>query len=133
MRTIFVNLPVKDLPTSKEFFSALGFGWNDAFTDDSAACLVVEENICVMLLTEARFRGFINGEISDAHSSTEVLLCVSARSREEVDDLADRAVAAGGKPWKPPVDMGVVYGRSFADPDGHVWEVVHMGAEAPAG
>ena len=128
MRSLFVNLPVKDVAASRAFFTGLGFGVNETYSDDSATCLVVEENICVMLLAEDRFRDFIQGDISDAHSTTEVLLCLTADSREQVDDLVDRAIATGAKPWKPAMETGPMYGRSFADPDGHVWEVMSMSA-----
>lgn len=126
MRMIFVNLPVRDLNASKAFFGALGFTFNPQFTDEFAACMVVEQNIFVMLLTEARFRDFINGGISDAHVSQEVLTCLSATSRAEVDHLLAKAFAAGARAWKPIMDMGPMYGGSFQDPDGHVWELVHM-------
>jgi Predicted lactoylglutathione lyase len=126
MRMIFVNLPVRDLPASKRFFAALGFSFNEQFTDDTAACMVVDANIFVMLLTHARFRDFINGEISDATTNTEVLTALSTDSRAEVDDMLARALAAGAKPWKPIMDMGFMYGCSFQDLDGHVWEIIHM-------
>ena len=134
MRMIFVNLPVADLEVSKRFWTELGFGFNEQYSDDQAACLVIEQNICAMLLTEPRFRDFIHGEIADATTSTEVLLCLSCASRQEVDDLVARAVAAGGKPW-PVLDEGGMYGRSFQDPDGHVWELLALpaaGVETPA-
>jgi predicted lactoylglutathione lyase len=126
MRMIFVNLPVKDLPKSKAFFEALGFTINPQFTNDDAACVVIDENIFAMLLTEPFFKGFINGEIADASKVTESLTCLSASSRQEVDDLLAKAMAAGGKPWKPVMDQGPMYGGSFQDPDGHVWEIMHM-------
>ncbi|KQT18661.1 glyoxalase [Methylobacterium sp. Leaf399] len=126
MRMIFVNLPVKDLPASKTFFSALGFAFNPDFTDDTAACMVVSDTIFVMLLTEARFRDFITGEICDATKANEVLTCLSADSREAVDDMLAKALAAGAKPWKPNMDYGFMYGCSFQDLDGHVWELMHM-------
>jgi predicted lactoylglutathione lyase len=126
MRMIFVNLPVKDLTASRAFFSALGFEFNAEFSDDKAACMVVDQNIYVMLLVEARFRDFINGEISDSMTATEVLTCLSAGSRQQVDELVARAIAAGGKPWKPAIDEGHMYGGSFRDLDGHVWELMHM-------
>jgi uncharacterized protein len=126
MRMIFVNLPVKDLAASCAFFTELGFDFNLEFSDDSAACMVVDQNIYVMLLAEERFRDFINGEISDATRATEVLTCLSAQSRQQVDDLVSRAVAAGGKPWQPAIDEGPMYGGSFQDLDGHVWELMHM-------
>jgi predicted lactoylglutathione lyase len=126
MRMIFVNLPVKDLEASKRFFSALGFTCNPQFTDENAACMVIDENIFAMLLVEARFRDFIVGEIADATKATEVLTCLSAASREEVDDLLAKALANGGKAWKPVQDYGAMYGASFQDPDGHVWELMWM-------
>ncbi|KQO45642.1 MULTISPECIES: VOC family protein [unclassified Methylobacterium] len=126
MRMIFVNLPVKDLEASKTFFDALGFTFNPAFTDESAACMVVSDSIFVMLLTEARFRDFITGDICDASKATEVLTCLSCESRQEVDDTLAKALAAGAKPWKPNMDYGFMYGCSFQDPDGHVWELMHM-------
>ena len=137
-RSIFVNLPVKDLEESRAFFSALGFGFDPQFSDEKAACLVIDDNIFAMLLVEDFFRTFINGEIADAANTTEVLLCLSCESRQEVDDLLEKAIAAGGKPWKPVIDRGHMYGASFADVDGHVWEIMHMdpaalqqGADAP--
>ncbi|MDP1616111.1 VOC family protein [Phenylobacterium sp.] len=126
MRMIFVNLPVRDVEASKAFFAALGFGHNPDFSDETAACIVIDENVFVMVMTHDKFRTFIKGEISDAHKATEVLTCLSADSREEVDSLLAKAMAAGGKPWLPAIDMGPMYGVSFQDPDGHVWEVMHM-------
>jgi len=123
---IFVNLPVKDLEASMRFFGALGFTFNPNFTDETAACMVIEENIFAMLLTEAKFRDFITGEISDATKATEVLTCLSCDSRAQVDDTLSKALAAGGKPWKPVMDYGFMYGASFQDPDGHVWELMWM-------
>ena len=124
-RMIFVNLPVKDLDASKAFFGELGFSFEPQFTDDSAACMVVDDNIFVMLLVEERFKDFINGEIADA-DTTEVLTCLSAGSREEVDALVEKALAAGGEPWKEILEEGPMYGGSFRDLDGHVWEVLYM-------
>ncbi|MCC0807984.1 glyoxalase [Methylobacterium sp. W2] len=126
MRVIFINLPVKDLEASKTFFGALGFTFNPAFTDETAACMVVSDSIFVMLLTEPRFRDFITGDISDATKATEVLTCLSCESRQEVDDTLAKALAAGAKPWKPNTDYGFMYGCSFQDLDGHVWELMHM-------
>jgi len=126
MRMIFVNLPVKNLKASKEFFGKLGFEFNPQFTNEEAACMVVDQNIFVMLLVESRFKDFINGEISDATKATEVLTCLSADSKEQVDEMVAKAIAAGGKPWKPTFGQGPMYGGSFQDLDGHVWEVMHM-------
>jgi predicted lactoylglutathione lyase len=126
MRMMFVSLPVRDLPASRAFFTELGFVFNTEFSDSSCACLVVDRNILVMLLVESRFRDFINGEISDPTRATEVIVCLSADSRDQVDDTIARAVAAGGKPWKPVVEDGPMYGGSFQDIDGHVWELMHL-------
>jgi uncharacterized protein len=126
MRMIFVNLPVKNLTASKTFFAELGFNFNRGFSDETCACMVVDQNIYVMLLAEERFRDFINGGISDAANGTEVINCLSADSRLQVDDLVARAISAGGKPWKPTIEEGPMYGGSFQDLDGHVWELMHM-------
>ncbi|MGZ4616346.1 MAG: VOC family protein [Actinomycetes bacterium] len=126
MRMIFVNLPVRDLAASKRFFTTLGFDFNPEFSDDAAACLVVERNIFVMLLASDRFQDFIVGQISDATSATEVLTCLSADSRHQVDETVAKALAAGGKPWKPILEEGPMYGGSFQDLDGHVWELMYM-------
>jgi uncharacterized protein len=126
MRMIFVNLPVKDLEASRGFFGELGFEFNPEFSDDEAACMVVDENVFVMLLVEDRFRDFINDEIADATSTTETITCLSADSREQVDETVAKAIEAGGKPWKPAIEEGPMYGGSFQDLDGHVWELMHM-------
>ncbi|MGB0120987.1 MAG: VOC family protein [Solirubrobacterales bacterium] len=131
MRMIFVNLPVKDVEASKKFFAALGFKHNPQFSDDSATSIVFDENIYAMLLNHERFSDFINGEIADP-STTEVLTALSCESREEVDSLLEKALASGGKPWKPVIDMGFMYGASFRDPDDHVWELSYMDMEAVA-
>lgn len=126
MRMIFVNLPVKDLEASKRFFTALGFSINHQFTDETAAAIVVEENISLMLLTHAKFADFIVGGIADPANGVAGLTCFSATSREEVDGFLAKALANGGKPWKPAIDYGAMYGASFQDPDGHVFEVMWM-------
>lgn len=129
-RMIFVNLPVADVAASRAFYTGLGFSINEEFSDEQVACVVVSDAICVMLLEHARFRDFIIGDIADAQSSTEVLNCLSAESRDEVDSLVSAALANGGKPWKDKLEEGPMYGHSFADPDGHVWEVMHMDMSA---
>jgi predicted lactoylglutathione lyase len=126
MRMIFVNLPVRDLAASEAFFTDLGFGFNPDFADEQAACMVVDRNIFVMLLVEERFRDFVTGEISDATAATEVLTTLSVERRDDVDEIVSRAVAAGGKPWKPTVDHGPMCVGSFQDLDGHVWELMHL-------
>ncbi|MFG2590595.1 VOC family protein [Streptomyces sp. NBC_01166] len=130
---IFVNLPVKDLGTTRNFFSKLGFGFNPQFSDESTACLVISDTIFAMLISEPRFKDFTKKEIADASRTTEVLLALSAESREKVDELADAALAAGGSPANETQDMGFMYGRSFQDPDGHIWEVVWMDPAAVEG
>lgn len=129
---IFVNLPVKDLKRSMDFFSSLGFTFNMQFTDEQAACMIIGENIFAMLLVEARFRDFTKKPVADATKSTEVLLALDAESREAVDEMVRRAVAAGGSVYADPMDHGWMYGHSFADPDGHQWEVMYMDEEALA-
>jgi hypothetical protein len=129
-RLIFVNLPVADLAASKAFFGALGFSFDEKFTDDSCACMVVSEQAYVMLLDRARFADFTGKPVADARTSTEAILCLSAASREEVDSLADTALGAGASPANDPMDHGFMYGRSFNDPDGHLWEVMWMSQEA---
>lgn len=124
MRMIFVNLPVKDLAKSMAFYEALGFKNNPQFTDETAACMVIDENIFVMVMTQEKFRGFINGDI--ATNGVEVLNALSASSREEADDFYNKARAAGGKDWKPAMDLGFMYGTSFTDLDGHVWEMSYV-------
>ena len=125
-KQIFINLPVKDLNRSKEFFTALGFSINPQFTDDKAACVVIGGNIFAMLLTEPFFKTFTRKEIADASKTTEVLIALDAESREAVDDMVRRAVDAGGSLYADPQDHGWMYQHSFADPDGHQWEVAYM-------
>jgi len=124
---IFVNLPVKDLEKSKEFFTTIGFTINPQFTDDKAACVVISEDIFAMILREEFFKTFIpRTEIADATKATEVLVALSAESKEGVDELANKAIAAGGSQLREPEDHGFMYSRSFQDLDGHIWEVVWM-------
>jgi predicted lactoylglutathione lyase len=125
-RKIFVNLPVADLERSMEFFRALGFSFNPQFTDETAACMVVTDDIFVMLLTKPKFKEFTPKEISDATKSTEVLVCLSCESRAEVSDLVAKALAAGGSAYQEPRDYGFMLQHGFQDPDGHIWELVHM-------
>ena len=129
-RKIFVNLPVGDLQKSIAFFTELGFGFNAEFTDATAACMVVSGDIFVMLLTREKFATFTPRAICDAKQSTEVLLCLSCETRNEVDTMVRNAVAAGGATHREPQDHGFMYEHSFQDPDGHIWEVVHMASAA---
>ena len=125
-RKIFVNLPVRDLKNSMDFFSKLGFKFNAQFTDETAACMIISEDIYVMLLTENKFKTFTPKQISDATKSTEVLVCLSSASRNEVNEMVRKAVAAGGTTYKDPQDYGFMYGHGFQDLDGHIWELAFM-------
>jgi predicted lactoylglutathione lyase len=125
-RNIFVNLPVRDLERSKAFFSTLGFGFNPKFTDEKAACMIINETAFVMLLTEPFFKTFTTHDVCDTRTHTESLFALSCNSRSEVDDLVRTAIASGGKHAMNPQDHGFMYGSSFYDPDGHHWEVVWM-------
>ncbi|MGE0763713.1 MAG: VOC family protein [Bdellovibrionales bacterium] len=132
IQSMFLNLPVKDLKKTKEFFAKLGFEYNSKFTDDNAACMVINDNIQVMLLTEAFFKGFTKKPISDAKKTTEALMALSTGSRAEVDTLIKKAVAAGGRIYAEPSDLGFMYQHGFEDLDGHQWEVFYMNeAEFP--
>jgi predicted lactoylglutathione lyase len=125
-RKIFVNLAVKDLAKSVAFFEGLGFSFNKQFTDESASMMNINEDAFAMLLTQDRFQGFTPKQLVDPKTHAEVLLALSAESREEVDSLVERALAAGGAPAGAAQDHGFMYGRSFLDLDGHTWEVLWM-------
>ena len=127
-KQLFINLPVADLPKSMAFFEALGFSRNPQFTDDTGACIVVSDTMSVMLLTHARFRDFTPKAVCDTSKAVEVLLTLSCESREQVDDLVAKALAAGGSTYDKPEDFGFMYTHSFVDPDGHGWGLVHMSA-----
>jgi uncharacterized protein len=123
---IFVNLPVKDLNKSMEFFTKLDFKFNPQFTDETAACMIVSEDIFVMLLTRDKFKAFTPKEICDATKNTEVLVCLSSESRDKVNDMVRKAVAGGGSTYNEPQDHGFMYGHGFQDLDGHIWELIYM-------
>jgi uncharacterized protein len=123
---VFINLPVKDLDQSISFFTEIGFEFNPQFTDENATCMVINENAFVMLLVEDFFKTFTKKEISDTTKSTEAILAISADSREQVDEIVNKALAAGGKASNDPVDHGFMYGWSFQDIDGHLWELIYM-------
>lgn len=125
-RQIFVNLPVKNLNQSVAFFTKLGYAFNPQFTDETATCMIVSDDIFVMLLTEDKFKTFTPKAICDATKSTEVLVCLSSESRKEVDEMVRKAVAAGGTTYNEPQDHGFMYGHGFQDLDGHIWELVYM-------
>lgn len=130
-KLIFVNLPVADLKRATAFYEAIGARKNEQFCDDTASCMVFSETIHAMLLTHDKFRQFTPKAIADAKTTSEVLICVSAESRAAVDEILDKAQAAGGgiDPG-PKQDYGFMYGRSFEDLDGHIWEVMWMDPEA---
>jgi uncharacterized protein len=123
---IYVNLPVKSLNRSVEFFSKLGFKFDPQFTDENATCMIIGENIFVMLLLESFFKTFTSKPISDAAKSTEVLVCISAGTRAAVDEMVNQARAAGGAVPRSPQDHGFMYQHGFEDLDGHIWEVIYM-------
>ena len=130
-KLIFVNLPVRDLKRSTAFYEAIGARKDVRFCDETASCMVLSETIHVMLLTHDKFRMFCTKAIADAKTTAEVLNCVSAESRDEVDGLMDKAWSAGGKlDPTPKQDHGFMYGRSFEDPDGHIWEMMWMDVAA---
>lgn len=132
-REIFVNLSVGDLNRSMEFFRKLGFEFNMQFTDDKAACMIISDKAYVMLLREEFFKGFTKREICDTSKQTEGMFALSCTSRSEVDEMVNKALAAGGSPAMDAMDHGFMYGWSFYDPDGHHWEVLWMDDKALAG
>ncbi len=130
---IYVNLPIKNMKRTQAFFASLGFTFNPQFTNEQGACMVVADNISVMLLVESFFQTFTKKPVADATKSTEVLLCLSCESRARVDELVAKALAAGGKAPNAPQDHGFMYSHGFEDLDGHVWELMYMDmAAAPA-
>ncbi|KUL26161.1 VOC family protein [Streptomyces regalis] len=130
---IFLNLPVNDLDASKKFFTELGYSINPQFSDANAASVVISDTIVAMLLTKPFYSTFTKKEIADATTTSEVLICLSAESREQVDELVEKAVAAGGTASDQVQDPGFMYGRAFDDLDGHTWEVVWMDPSAIEG
>jgi predicted lactoylglutathione lyase len=125
-REIFVNLPVRDLARTKEFFAALGFRYNEQFTNEKAACMIVSDKASVMLLSEPFFRRFMKNEICDTSTHTEVILALSCGSRAEVDEMVRKSIQGGGRQAMDPQDHGFMYSGSFYDLDGHHWEVIWM-------
>ncbi|TYP73202.1 VOC family protein [Paenibacillus methanolicus] len=122
----FINLPVKDLRQSMDFFSHIGFDFNLQFTDDNATCMIINEHTYAMLLVEPFFQSFTSKTLADSTSSTEVIVALAADSREQVDEIADKAMAAGALRSNDPQDLGFMYTRSFQDINGHLWEVFYM-------
>lgn len=129
---IFVNLPVKDLPKSIAFFTHLGYSFNPQFTDETGTCMIVADDIYVMLLTETKFKVFTPKPICDATKSTEVIIALSCDNRQAVDDLVKKALAAGGSTYNEPQDLGFMYQHGYQDLDGHIWELFYMDPSAIA-
>ena len=129
---IFVNLPVRDLDRSVAFFTAMGYRFEPKFTDENATCMIVADDIFVMLLVEPFFATFVDKPIVDARKSVEVITALTVESRERVDDLMEKALAAGATEPRPVQDLGFMYNRSYEDLDGHLWELVHMSGDPPA-
>jgi predicted lactoylglutathione lyase len=127
---IFVNLPVSDLHKSKEFYTKIGFSINPQFSDETAACVVISENIYAMILTHDKFKQFTPKEIADSTKTSEVLTALSFESKEKVNEVADKAISSGGSEARAAFDYGFMYGRSFNDPDGHIWEAFWMDMNA---
>lgn len=123
---IFVNLPVQDLNKSIEFFTKLGYSFNPQFTNEKATCMIISDDIFVMLLTKQFFKTFVPNEIADAAKSTESIICLSSESREKVDEMIKKALDAGAKTYKEPQDHGFMYGHGYQDLDGHLWEIMWM-------
>lgn len=130
-KQVFINLPTADLFRTLAFWKKLGFDHNPAFSDETAACIVINEHIHVMVLNHDKFREFTPREICDTSTHTQVLNCFTCESRAEVEQLVSAAVAAGGATYGEPKDYGFMYQHSFADPDGHQWELVHMSGMPP--
>jgi len=130
---LFVNLPVRDVRAIAAFWAELGFASDPRFTDERTTNVVLEDAVVVMLLERSRFQEVVTGTVADPAAGTSALYALSVDSRDAVDALADKALLAGASPWMPAQDHGFMYGRSFADPEGHVWEVLWVDAAAAAG
>ncbi|CAI3797750.1 VOC family protein [Rheinheimera sp. MM224] len=125
-RKLFINLAAIDIKASTDFFLQLGFGFHPQFSDDTASCIVLSDDLYLMLLTKEKFVSFSPNPLINSHQQTEVLNCLSCHSKAEVDELVQKAVKAGGKTYNQPQDHGVMYAHGFQDLDGHVWELVYM-------
>lgn len=130
-RKVFINLPVADLRRSVDFFTALGYQFNPQFTDEKATCMIVSDDIYVMLLVESFFKTFTPKPVADAKKTTEVLVCLSAESRAEVEEIVSKAVAAGARTPMPAQDHGFMFQHGFEDLDGHQWEYAYMQPSGP--
>ncbi|WP_062051910.1 VOC family protein [Bacillus sp. JCM 19034] len=122
----FINLPVSNLQKTIDFFTNIGFTFNPHFTDDNAACMVINDHTFAMLLTHSHFKNFTKKSITDTTDNTEVLIAFAVESREQVDDVVRKAIQSGGSPASEPTDHGFMYQASFLDLDGHTWELLYM-------
>ncbi|WHZ01007.1 VOC family protein [Neobacillus sp. YX16] len=129
-KNIFINLPVKDINKSTNFFKELGFEFNPQFSDETTSCMIIYDNIFALIMVEERFNGFTKKEIADTTTYAEAIFCLSAESREQVDELVSKALSSGGKSYSDPQDHGFMYGWGFQDIDGHIWEIVFMDESA---
>lgn len=127
---LYVNLPVKDLKKSMDYFSEIGFEFDPRFTDENATCMIINDNTFVMLLVEDSFKSFIKQDLPDSTKTAEVIIALAANSREQVDEIVDKAMAAGGKLSNEPMVQDFMYARSFEDIDGHLWEVLFVDISA---
>lgn len=125
-RQIYVNLPVKNLQASIDFFTKLGFTFNAQFTDETATCMIISDTIYAMLLTHQKFKSFISTEIADAQKVTEVINCISLETRAAVDEMVQKAIAGGGRMHNAAIDHGFMYIHGFQDLDGHLWELIYL-------
>ena len=126
----YINLPVKDLNRTKEFFGSIGFEFNPQFSDENSACLVINDNTFVVMLTESYFNTYVSKPIANLASHSAGIIALTANSREHADELAEKAYAAGGKPYKDALDHGFMYVKSFEDPNGHLWEIGYFDMSA---
>lgn len=131
IKQVTLNVPVADLSRSLSFFKALGFSHNPEYTGDTTALVVISESISVMLMTHPKFREFTPKAICDTTKAVEALFCLGCESRQEVDELVAKAIAAGGSTYDKAEDFGFMYTHSFVDPDGHGWGLIHIGAPLP--
>jgi uncharacterized protein len=125
-KNIFINLPVKDLDKSTNFFKELGFEFNPQFSDETTSCMIISDNIYALLMIEDTFKGFSKKETVDTSTSAEAIFCLSAVTRDQVDELVNKALSSGGKAFTDPKDHGFMYVWGFQDIDGHLWEVAYM-------
>jgi uncharacterized protein len=127
---MYVNLPVEDLAVSRRFFTELGFEFNEQWSDENVEAIVIGDEAGVLLFVRSYFTAFTTREVADATKTTEVVVSLGVESRERVDELVDKALSIGGRPVNETQDLGFMYTRGFADPDGHLWEAIYMNMAA---